>query len=107
MSMPLMQGTLEMLILKALLWGPRHGYGVLSWIRQASGEELALEEGALYPALHRIELKGWVSAEWGLSDKNRQAKYYELTLKGRRHYRLETAAWQRYVSVIGKVLERA
>ena len=74
-GLSLLQGTLDMLVLKALLWGPRHGYGVLHWIRQASGEELGLEEGALYPALHRLELKGRVEAEWGLSENNRQAKY--------------------------------
>jgi PadR family transcriptional regulator len=106
-SLSLLQGTLDMLVLKALLWGPRHGYGVLRWIRQASGEELGLEEGALYPALHRLELKGWVEAEWGVSENNRQAKYYQLTPQGRAHLSQEHAAWERYVRAVGRVMDFA
>ena len=104
-SLALMQGTLDMLILKALLWGPRHGYAIMRWIRQSSHDELGLEEGALYPALHRMELRGWIEASWGVSENKRQAKYYELTSKGRERYEHETAAWSRYVRAVARVLE--
>jgi transcriptional regulator len=79
----LVQGTLEMLVLKALAWGPRHGFGVARWIEQVTDDRLTVEEGALYPALHRMRRRGWVEAEWGVSDNNRRARYYRLTRKGR------------------------
>ena len=79
----LMRGTLDLLILKALTWGPRHGYGVVDWIEQATESALLVGEGTLYPALHRLEAQGWIEAEWGLSENNRHAKFYRLTATGR------------------------
>jgi len=104
----LFQGTLDMLILSALARGePLHGYGVMRWIRQVSDEGLAIEEGALYPALHRIEARGWVESAWGLTDTRREAKFYSLTAAGRRQLSLETRTWRRYVEAVAKVLEAA
>ena len=103
----LLQGTLDLLVLKALAWGPRHGYAVATWIRERSGEQLLVEEGALYPALHRLERRGWLAAEWGLSENNRRAKYYRLTPKGRTQLRAELSLWERYVGAVGKVLRTA
>lgn len=100
----LLQGTLDMLILKALTPGARHGYAVMRWIREVSEEELQIEEGALYPALHRLEGKGWIRSEWGRSENNRQAKFYVVTPAGQRARREQEASWTRYVRVIGKVL---
>jgi len=103
----LVQGTLDMLILKALTRETRHGYGLMRWIRQVSDDELRIKEGALYPALHRLEARGWVGGEWGLSEENRQAKFYTLTADGRRQLREDTAVWSRYVSAVAKVLAAA
>ena len=103
----LLQGTLDLLVLKALAWGPRHGYAVATWIRERSGEQLLVEEGALYPALHRLERRGRLAAEWGLSENNRRAKYYRLTPKGRTQLRAELSLWERYVGAVGKVLRTA
>jgi transcriptional regulator len=86
-SEDLLQGTLDALVLKALTWGPRHGYGVARWIKDTSGETLAVEDRALYLALHRLEEKGWVESWWGFSDNNRRAKFYELTARGRAQLR--------------------
>lgn len=107
MSTSLLQGTLDMLILWALSRGPDHGYGVIRWIRQVTDEDLAIEEGALYPALHRLRAKGWLEAEWGLSENRRQAKYYRLTEDGRRQMARATASWRRYVATVAKVLAAA
>jgi transcriptional regulator len=82
----LLQGTLELLILKALSGGAAHGYGIASWIEDATEDALRVEEGSLYPALHRMERKGWVEAEWGVSENNRKAKFYSLTAAGRAHF---------------------
>ena len=103
-SLDLLQGTLDLLVLKALSWGSRHGYAVSTWIRERSGEEFLVEEGALYPALHRLERRGWVESEWGLSENNRKAKYYRLTSKGRVQLRAEVSQWSRYVNAVGRVL---
>jgi PadR family transcriptional regulator, regulatory protein PadR len=100
----LFQGTLDMLTLKALIWEPRHGYEVMRWIRQVSGGHLQVEEGALYPSLHRIEARGWVESSWGLSENGRQAKFYQLTAAGRRQLDVETTTWRHYVDAVGKVL---
>src|SRR5438105_7270264 len=89
----LMQGTLDLLILKSLARGPMHGYGVAEWIHASSQDVLRVEEGALYPALHRLELRGLLSAEWGTSDNNRRAKYYALTAAGRKRLAEETEYW--------------
>jgi transcriptional regulator len=101
----LLQGTLDLLVLKTLAWGPLHGYAVARWIRETTGDELQIEEGALYTSLHRMEKRGWVAAEWGLSENNRKARYYQLTALGRRQLRGKTAAWQRYAHAVFKVIE--
>ena len=106
-SLELLQGTLDMLMLKALSWGPQHGYGVAELIRMRSGEALKVEEGALYPALHRLEKRGWLESEWGLSENNRRAKYYQLTSQGRKQLRAKTAVWSDYAAAVFKVLQTA
>lgn len=103
-AVDLLQGTLDLLLLKALSWGPMHGYEVNRWIRATSGEALSVEEGALYPALHRLEARGWVASEWGMTDQNRRARYYRLTRAGREQARREITAWQRYAGVMARVL---
>jgi PadR family transcriptional regulator PadR len=103
----LLQGTLDVLILKTLSWQPMHGYGVSRWIRQRTDEVLAVEDAALYQALHRLERRGWVESEWGVSDNNRRAKYYQLTAEGRKQLRAEAATWRRYAEAVFKVLETA
>jgi PadR family transcriptional regulator PadR len=103
-AMELIRGTLDMLILKALIWGPCHGYDVMKWMKQGSNGRLRLEEGALYPALHRLEERGLVEAEWGYSDNNRKAKFYRLTGRGRERLRHETAHWNRYVGAVAALL---
>jgi PadR family transcriptional regulator, regulatory protein PadR len=100
----LLQGTLDILILKALTWGPTHGYGVARWIEQATDDVLQIEEGSLYPALHRLEARELVTTEWGVSENNRRAKFYRLTTQGRQHLRAETSSWTRYVEAVRKVL---
>jgi PadR family transcriptional regulator, regulatory protein PadR len=102
-----MQGTLDLILLKALSWGTMHGYGLSRWVRQATDGDLQLEEGALYPALHRLERRGWIGSEWGVSDNNRRAKFYRLTAAGRRQLRAETAAWQRYAALVERMLAAA
>lgn len=98
-------GTLDVLILKALVWGPLHGYAITSLIRRQSDDALLLEEGTLYPALWRLESKGLLVAEWGLSENNRKAKFYSLTNEGRRQLRQETKTWRAYAEAVAKVLE--
>ena len=106
-SPDVLQGTLDLLVLKALAWGRMHGYSILAWLRQTTDGELRIEDAALYPALHRMEARGLIEAEWGLSENNRRAKFYQLTTRGRRELRAEAESWTRYVSVIGKVLAAA
>ena len=103
-TLDVLKGTLDVLILKTLSWGPAHGYAVSRWIRQVTDEALSIEEGALYPALHRLEQRGWVSAEWGLSDNNRRARYYRLTPQGRAQLRREVTGWDRFAAAVSKVL---
>jgi len=100
----LLPGTLDLLILKAVSLGPLHGYGVLLRIGQISGEALQIEQGALYPALYRLERQKLLSTEWGVSENNRRAKYYELTAAGRKRLRDETAGWERLVAAMGAAL---
>ena len=100
----LLQGTLDVMILKALSWRPLHGYAVTRWLQQVSDDALRVEEGSLYPALHRLEQRGWVTSEWGTSENNRRAKYYSLTPAGRRRLRSETSSWERFASIVAKVL---
>ena len=104
MRVDLLQGTLDMLILKALSWESRHGYGIVSWLEQMSGAALVVEEGSLYPALHRMAKRGWVKAEWGVSENNRRAKYYTLTAAGRKQLQSEAVAWDRFAGVIARVM---
>ncbi len=103
----LLQGTLDMLVLKALARGPKHGYAVAEWIHQSSEEVLRVEEGALYPALHRLELRGWLSSEWGASENNRRAKYYSLTPAGREALSAESEHWRRMTGAIARVMQTA
>jgi transcriptional regulator len=104
----LLQGTLAMLILKALLPGePAHGYGIAAWIEGITGDVLRVEEGSLYPALRRIEDKGWVTSAWGLSENNRRAKYYTITPAGRAQLRAEGAVWLRYAEAVTRALHAA
>jgi PadR family transcriptional regulator len=100
----LVRGTLDVLVLKALTWGPRHGYAVAEWVKTVTEGELLVEEGPLYTALHRLERNGWISGEWGISDNNRRAKYYQLTRAGRGQLRTEVSAWERYIRAVGKAL---
>src|SRR3954462_1242786 len=103
-AIDLLQGTLDLLILKTLSWGPAHGYAVARWIQQLTGEVLTVGEGSLYPALHRLEERGWIESDWQLSENNRRAKFYTLTTRGRQQLRAETATWDRFVDAMGKVL---
>ena len=103
-NLELLQGTLDVLVLKTLSWGPRHGYAIARWIRDTTDDVLRIEEGALYPALHRMQKRGWIEAEWGLSENNRKAKYYQLTARGRQQLRAEAATWSRYSAAVSKVL---
>jgi PadR family transcriptional regulator, regulatory protein PadR len=103
----IVRGTLDVLILKALSWGPRHGYNVAEWIKMVTDEELLVEEGPLYTALHRLERKGWLTSEWGYSENNRKAKYYELSRGGRQQLRSEVSSWERYVRAVTKALAAA
>jgi PadR family transcriptional regulator, regulatory protein PadR len=103
----LLRGTLDLLILKALSWGPRHGYAVAEWVRMVTDDELLVEEGPLYTALHRLEKQGWLTAEWGYSENNRKAKYYQLSRTGRAQLRAEVTSWQRYVTAVGKAIAAA
>jgi transcriptional regulator len=100
----LVPGTLDMLILKSVSRGPAHGYDIAEWIQQTSENALGIEEGALYPALHRLEAKGILASEWGVSDNNRRAKFYRLTTTGRRHLQLESDHWNHMVLAIGRVM---
>ena len=103
----LLQGTLDVLILKTLSWGPMHGYGIASWIESATGDVLRVEEGSLYPALYRLEERGLVQSEWGKSEKNRRARFYTLTGAGRRRLGVEEENWRRLVLAVGKVMQTA
>ena len=100
-----LQGTLDLLILKILALQPLHGWGIAQRLQQISREVLVVNQGSLYPALHRLQARGWLRAEWGASDNNRRAKYYALTAAGRRQLADETASWQRLADAVGRVLE--
>jgi PadR family transcriptional regulator PadR len=106
-KLELLRGTLDMMILKTLTWGPRHGYQVARWIEERTGEELVIEEGSLYPALHRMERRGWVGSDWGQSENNRRAKYYSLTDEGRRQLKRETASWTRFAGAVSMLMATA
>ena len=103
----LLQGTLDLLILRTLLPGPQHGWAISERIQQVSEEVLRVNQGSLYPALHRLEHQGWIKAGWGVSELGRRARFYRLTAAGRKQLELETATWQRMTGAIGRVLELA
>jgi PadR family transcriptional regulator, regulatory protein PadR len=100
----LFTGTLDLLILKAVSWGPRHGYAIGRWIRDTTTDDVVVQEGALYPALHRLERKELLDEEWGVTDTGREAKYYTLTAKGRAHLRAESKRWARFSGAVGRAL---
>jgi PadR family transcriptional regulator PadR len=104
-SSDLVQGTLDMLVLKAVAREPSHGYGVAKWIEETSGDVLRVEEGALYPALHRLELRGLLASTWGTSDNNRRAKFYRVTPAGRKHLTSEAQDWRRLSGAIARVMQ--
>ena len=104
-QLDLLQGTLDMLILKAVSLGPLHGYGVLLRIQQISRDRLEIQQGSLYPALYRLEHRGWIASDWGESENKRKAKYYRLTAAGKRQLQTEAEAWQRMTDVIGSILQ--
>lgn len=103
----LFPGTLDLLVLQVLTQGPLHGYSIVREIRRRGGDELKIQEGTLYPALHRMSRRGWIDAEWGTSESNRRAKYYRLTAAGRRALRVELTAWQRISAAVSSVLKPA
>jgi transcriptional regulator len=100
----MLHGTLEVLILKTLVQGPRHGYAIARWLEQATDDAVPIEEGSLYPALYRMEKRGWISAEWGMSDLGRRAKVYRITAKGRRQLVSVTAQWATFSAAVSSVL---
>jgi transcriptional regulator len=100
----LLRGTLDMLVLRTLSWAPMHGLAVLRWIENATHERLEIEEGALYPCLHRMEQRGWLLAEWGYTDQGRKAKFYRLSAAGRRQLAAEVARWHHYTETVGLLL---
>jgi transcriptional regulator len=101
------QGTLDLLILKTLALGAQHGWAVSERIQQISSDVLRIQQGSLYPALHRLERRGWIKAEWGASENNRRAKFYELTKSGRKRLEAEESAWRKLIAAVGQVLETA
>lgn len=106
-SLDLLQGTLDVLVLRTLAWGVMHGYAVSRWIRHRTDGVIEIEDAPLYKSLHRLERAGCVEAEWGLSENNRRARYYRLTTRGRRRLRDQESAWRRYAEAVFKVLEPA
>ena len=102
----LLRSSLDLLVLKALSWGPMHGYAISEWIEGATASLLLLEEGTLYPALHRLERRGWITSEWGVSDNNRRAKFYRLTAAGRARFRVQAPLWHRHAEAIAVALKR-
>ena len=104
-TLALLQGTVDLLILRALQTGPAHGYAVSRWVRERTDGVLSMEDAALYQALHRLEARAWIAAEWGLSENNRRAKYYTLTARGRAHLRAQSESWRRFAKAVGSLLE--
>ena len=103
-NLDLLQGTLDLLILKTLSWGPAHGYAIARWTQHLTNDVLHLGQGSLYPALYRLEERGWIESEWRLTDTNRRAKVYRLTPIGRAQLRTETTTWTQFVEAMGKIL---
>lgn len=106
-TLPLLKGTLDLLILKSLSWGPRHGYAIATWLEARSSGALGVDDSALYQALQRMEGRGWLDAEWGVTDNNRRARYYSLTAAGRKHLRTASATWSRYTASVSAILSLA
>lgn len=106
-TLSLLQGTVDLLVLRALQDGPAHGYAVSRWIRERTDSVLSMEDAALYQALHRLEARAWVETEWGLSENNRRAKYYSLTVAGRRQLRSEISTWRAYATAMSRIIEPA
>ena len=106
-DLQLLQGTLDVLVLKTVARGPCHGYEIARWIRETTDAELQVEDRALYVALHRMEERQWLEAEWGLTENNRNAKYYQLTREGRKQLAAKTATWSRYTTAVSKILQTA
>ena len=104
-KMDMVKGTLDVLVLKSLSWGSMHGYAVMRWIRETTDDALQVEEGALYPALHRMEERGWLVAEWGLSENKRRAKYYALTTLGRNQLQISSSRWTTFAESVAKILD--
>ena len=104
-SLPLLKGTLDVLVLKALSWGPMHGFGIANWLEQRSGGFLGVEDSALYQALHRMEERGLIAAEWGVTENNRRARFYRMTAAGRQHLRAETSSWLQYAGTVTRILQ--
>jgi transcriptional regulator len=104
-SLDLIKGTLDVLVLKALSFGALHGYGVSRWVRERTDGVLGVEDAALYQSLHRLEKRGWIESEWGVSENNRKAKYYQLTARGRRQLRAEDTQWRTYAAAVFRVLD--
>jgi transcriptional regulator len=104
-SAPLLKGTLDILVLKALSWEPKHGYDIIEWVRSQSGGLLEIDDAALYQSLHRLEDRGLLRSEWGLSENNRRAKYYELSAAGRKELAAESASWRDYANAVFSVLD--
>jgi transcriptional regulator len=105
--LPLLRGTLDVLVLKALSWGPTHGFGIVCWLEERSDGVLDVEDGALYQALQRMEARGLIDAEWGVTENNRRARYYRMTAEGRRYLRAETTSWMRYADAVTGILQAA
>lgn len=103
-DLEILRGTLDLIILKTLSWGPMHGLGVVRWIEDVTHEQILVEEGALYPALHRLEEKGWLSATWGLTEAGRRAKYYALKPAGRQQLAAQAKRWERYAMAMDRIL---
>ena len=106
-ALPLLKGTLDLLVLKALTWGEMHGFGIASWLDTNSAGALGVDDSALYQALHRLEGRGYVGADWGVTENNRRARYYRLTAAGRRHLQAQTDTWLRYTETVTAVLTLA
>ena len=103
-DLDLLRGTFDLILLRTLSWGPMHGLGILRWIENTTQNSLQIEEGSLYPALHRLEQKGWLDAEWGFTENNRKAKYYRLTKPGRQQLATELGRWSRYTKAVGQII---
>jgi PadR family transcriptional regulator PadR len=106
-NLPLLKGTLDVLVLKALAWSPMHGFELTRWLADRSGAEFEFEEAAVYQSLYRLEARRLIVAEWGISERGRRARYYQLTPAGRAHYRKESALWRRYAQVVTGILDAA